>query len=371
MDISFHHTTTYVLARLAGFQHPEARVIAYAAQYVDDARATGTIRFSDGTTFDRIATAHFCHLVPPEDLPELLENYDNHLNAEALVPFHFLPGNLGLGVGQGQAAPMINRLLCTADSEPAAHLRRACIDHRGAANQLQRLGITAHVYADTWAHQGFLGLDHPLNRIQGLLHPAWSFSTLLQDSESKLAGLMNVGHAMALTLPDEPFLSWGYRDRDGNLIKRDNWELFSEAAARLVGFFLEFRGEDPAEPLRPADQDAIRNAFREITDPVPLARQQAWLARLATDTFSFGALKAAELADLEYQPEGPGSWEAEALAGSGVADPVFATSDWKHFQDAAREHRAEVMERILPAFGLALPRARPQGSPTSVQFELS
>ncbi len=37
MQIDFHHTVTYVIARLAGFSQTEAGVIAYSAQYVDDA----------------------------------------------------------------------------------------------------------------------------------------------------------------------------------------------------------------------------------------------------------------------------------------------------------------------------------------------
>lgn len=41
MQIDFHHATTYVLARLAGFEHPEANIIAYSAQYVDDATNSG------------------------------------------------------------------------------------------------------------------------------------------------------------------------------------------------------------------------------------------------------------------------------------------------------------------------------------------
>lgn len=37
MQIDVHHTTTYVAARLAGFEQRKVEIIAYAAQYVDDA----------------------------------------------------------------------------------------------------------------------------------------------------------------------------------------------------------------------------------------------------------------------------------------------------------------------------------------------
>ena len=37
---------TYVLARMVGFKHEEANIIAYSAQYVDDATNAGTINKS-------------------------------------------------------------------------------------------------------------------------------------------------------------------------------------------------------------------------------------------------------------------------------------------------------------------------------------
>lgn len=58
MQIDFHHGVTYVLARFAGFAPPEARVIAYASQYVDDAVTTGAVRFDNGAMYARISSAH-------------------------------------------------------------------------------------------------------------------------------------------------------------------------------------------------------------------------------------------------------------------------------------------------------------------------
>jgi hypothetical protein len=37
MQIDFHHAVTYLCARMAGFAAAEAEIIAYSAQYVDDA----------------------------------------------------------------------------------------------------------------------------------------------------------------------------------------------------------------------------------------------------------------------------------------------------------------------------------------------
>ena len=84
MQIDFHHSVTYVLSRIAGFLHSEASIIAYCAQYVDDATNSGIIHFDNGWSFDRICSAH-----------KLLDyrNFQELANHHVWIPFHFLPGN--------------------------------------------------------------------------------------------------------------------------------------------------------------------------------------------------------------------------------------------------------------------------------------
>ncbi len=43
-----------------------------------------------------------------------------------------------------------------------------CIREQEARYGLYRLGVTMHVYADTWAHQGFAGVNHRVNDIRAL-----------------------------------------------------------------------------------------------------------------------------------------------------------------------------------------------------------
>ena len=57
MQVDFHHATTYVLARIAGFEQPEAETIAYASQYVDDATSEGAVCFDNGAVY----IIHFGH----------------------------------------------------------------------------------------------------------------------------------------------------------------------------------------------------------------------------------------------------------------------------------------------------------------------
>jgi len=62
MQIDFHHTATYVTARSAGFGHRKADTIAYAAQYVDDAINSGTLRFHNGPCIPESALPTKCSI---------------------------------------------------------------------------------------------------------------------------------------------------------------------------------------------------------------------------------------------------------------------------------------------------------------------
>ncbi|MDD5057195.1 MAG: hypothetical protein PHQ60_04930 [Sideroxydans sp.] len=94
MQIDFHHATTYVVARDAGFSHDDANVIAYAAQYVDDATSSGTILFDNRAAYNRISSAH--KMLDARNAEELANHY-------VWMSFHFLPGNGGFAAGENPA----------------------------------------------------------------------------------------------------------------------------------------------------------------------------------------------------------------------------------------------------------------------------
>jgi len=56
-------TLTYIAARLAGFNRTKASIIAYSAQYVDDATNSGVIHFKNGAMYSRISSAHKCWII--------------------------------------------------------------------------------------------------------------------------------------------------------------------------------------------------------------------------------------------------------------------------------------------------------------------
>ena len=101
MQIDFHHTATYVIARFAGFENEEAKIIAHSAQYVDDATNDGTINFDNGAMYKRISSAH-----------KMLDyrNFADLANHQVWIPFHFLPGNGGKPAGMNPAGSFIEKI---------------------------------------------------------------------------------------------------------------------------------------------------------------------------------------------------------------------------------------------------------------------
>lgn len=367
MQIDFHHTVTYALARLAGFAHGESAIIAYAAQYVDDATNQGEIHFKNHAPYDHIASAHPVIPTNFHEAEGFKGNFNNSLNAEAWIPFHFLPGNGGLPAGQGADMDMVRRLICQPDSPIAQRMVAACLDAKDRPNGLHRLGITAHVFADTFVHYDFVGLKDGINRVEELIHdPGNTAHPYAEDIESKMAAALPLGHGMVLTLPDQPFRQWGYVDRDGHPKRRDNQVLFMNASEKLLDLFCYHRGHGEGGSLADGDRAVLRWAFAAFTDENGDARHEAWMDLLAGKMdgmrFSFGALGEIELEQVRYVPKGEGSWKFKALGtDKAVDDPedvftysdAFEQSDWKRFHDALKDHRSEVLDRIVTEeFGL-------------------
>lgn len=382
MQIDFHHAVTYVVARAAGFFHIPAQTIAYAAQAVDDAVSGSTIVFDNGAMFKRHASAH--KMLDYRNLREL----GNHL---VWLPFHFLPGNGGLTDRRDPGGSFIEKLVCRPDSLVARDMVAACIVDQDRPYALHRLGVSMHVYADTWAHQGFAGVNHDVNRAHDLSddeHEEHGVKERLKDFfgdifEKAASGLVGdafpLGHGAVLSFPDRPYLQWRYKDYKGRPVERDNTATFMEAAQRMCEGMQRYRAKDPQAdvPGLPAGYaSAIERQLRETTDPDGEKRHQAWLEAIAEGKFPFGRQV------IDYVASGPGSWKHAALGAAGDAedamiaqmdlterveylfkagattkgrftyDPQFLTSDYKLFHDALQAHRFHVIHELLPRYGI-------------------
>ncbi|MDO8607396.1 MAG: hypothetical protein Q7R40_12740 [Phaeospirillum sp.] len=358
MQIDFHHAVTYVVARWAGFPHAAAATIAHAAQYVDDATNNGPVRFADGRLYYRTASAH--RMLDMKNLSA----QQNHL---AWVPFHFLPSGEGVG---------IERLVCRPNSALARHMLECCIDdsyedkstRKPSAHALYRLGITAHVYADTWAHQNFVGIVDPINQVKRLRTANDELDPNPWDAVKQILSrlfrreLPALGHGQALTEPDLPWLNWTYVNGRGETIKRRNLDLFVDAADHLAQFFRRFRVADAKAEvagLSPAQKSQLRALFDALRDQNGEQRHAAWL-----DAITKGRIHGIAPVPLGYIAKGPGSWKDAALAitedaESSEARPTysaaFLASEWKMFHDAAMDHLRMMTRHIFPQYGLVIP----------------
>jgi hypothetical protein len=362
MQIDFHHAVTYTIARLAGFEHKDADTIAYCAQYVDDAINSGTIFFTSGEMYNRIGSAH-----------RMLDyrNFQELANHHVWIPFHFLPGNDGKDATANKDGKFLDKIICRPNSKVALDMVQSCIDARSKPYALHRLGITMHVYADTWAHQGFAGVNHPVNQVHEVAdfdgRPDSGFELRMKEFFSDVfdavgsrfvSETLPLGHGAVLSYPDRPYLRWSYVDCNGKRVERDNPKDFIEAAENMYKVLLSFRNGTalqtaPAMPQQ--DRSRIAERLAGFEDDDGETRHRRWLRDIAGGAFSFGKV------ELLYQPKGQDSWKFDAVgARHGMGgerelyqyQPNFLRSNWKHFHDALMAHRFAVLHEILPKYNI-------------------
>ena len=352
MQIDFHHAVTYVISRLAGFEHDKAEIIAYSAQYVDDAVNEGPVSFDNGAIFNRNSSAH-----------KMLDyrNFEQLGNSQCWVSFHFLPGNGGKKAGENPTGSFVNKLECTPNSFVAKDMLEHSFENRHKPYALQQLGIAMHVYADTWAHQGFVGINHDFNDIKevNVINDntmSWAdkassfFGEVWDNVQSQVVGdALPLGHGAVLSYPDMPHLHWTFTRRNGDKLDRVNYENFIEAAENMCKFMQRWQGKAQTG-LGEKQTAIILNLFRTIVEENGEKRHERWLDEIANGTFSFGKQK------LTYIGIGEGSWKFKALGKATRKvykyTPEFLDSNWKHFHDALLAHRFGVIHEILPRYGI-------------------
>jgi hypothetical protein len=356
MNIDFHYGVVYVIARVSGLARDAARTVAHACQYVDDATTPGILRFAGGETFERFATAH-----------KMFDysNTENDQNRLVWTPFHFLPA--------GEGVTLQEKAVCRPDSAVARDVMRRAIRQRNAASALHRLGVTLHTYVDTWAHQGFAGIECAVNRVSELKvenGPEKSWITRVAEAaerakdkiESKLVSdALPVGHGAALHYPDLPWADWSYIDGNGKHVQRQNLDQFMQAAEMACRAVRGFVAGDEAfekQPGLPAEvADAVRLQLRDNISEDEQQRLTAFCAAVEA-----GTIPGLKEAIPGYIAKGQDSWKWQATGLLNDDDSGehpqwhegFETSNYRLFHDAVKEHRFVVTQEILPAHGLRI-----------------
>ena len=354
MQIDGHHTLTYIVARLAEYPHPQASIIAYSAQYVDDATNSGVIHFNNLAMYSRISSAH-----------KMLDyrNSDELSNHKVWIPFHFLPGNGGKPAGKNPDGTFIRKLVCRPDSYVARDMLRVCARDFQNPYFLHRLGITMHVYADTWAHQGFAGVNHKINQVKDIKSNNKSLDRSFFNKIANyfLSKTFPLGHGAALSHPDRPSLIWEYRNGFNEKVKRDNSAIFMDALDKMCRAMQCYRAKDldmdlesmPGMPVK--DAKKILSLIKSIKGDSGAIRHEKWLDEIRQGRFSFGPQ------NIRYDAKGKGSWKNKAIGQLASADTgletfkyknSFLTSNWKLFHDALQAHRFDILHDVLPRYGI-------------------
>jgi len=200
MDTEFHYYMTGIIARAAGFSEEESKIIATASEYVDENDVC--LEIEDRSKKNDV----YCNYI--SQTMNILKPKRKLMRIYPI--FHFVPGD-----PMNNTACRIDGKMHWLNTTPDSELANKWIDAAFKASsdtQLYRIGIATHCYADTWAHQNFVGWYDYFNDISKDIKP-------------------DIGHANAEHHPDWPAHRWV----DDRLVEDevDNTARFLDAAEKI------------------------------------------------------------------------------------------------------------------------------------------
>jgi len=347
MQKDFHFYTVYALARAAGFDADNSHVIAYASQHTDDAKYEHPLEFENGGRFQQVLTAHrFLDL----------DALGNATCYRIWVPFHFLPGNLGVD--------FYERMLTRANSTVAQRMIGEFLGSNLKPYSLHWLGIILHVYADTWSHQNFIGVIHEnMNDVSGLKVRRVSKNSMESLLNKLKQGILEyaapkLGHAQAGTIPDEPYRVWQYKDYKGKKFYIYNLERSLDAAQNCYMVLLRFLRLFPQfSRNRPLPwQEIVGSISRLFSMKGDLDdRAEAWQKTISDGGLGFAPEDkdiGLDYNDREWFKAAVNVIKTDYEDDRYERKPGFETSNWKYFHDAAAFHRFTVLHEILSDYGI-------------------
>lgn len=238
-----HFYALLALSRACGFKKKSAYQLAYASQFVDDAKINliflhnmtpkeGLDWVENTPAFFNIATCHAYFRIATFNYEAMVNN---------TTAFHFVPGCEGQG--------FTKKLRCKEESPVILDILTEAFQE----DNLIRFGMVLHSYADTFAHQGFSGMLSKVNAINNChvkTVRSWQLIEPFSGFLKNLGGekfekyfdkvLPAYGHVQALDFPDLPYLVWSYEyDHSDDFrgarqqVEVDNRERYQRAFRKL------------------------------------------------------------------------------------------------------------------------------------------
>jgi hypothetical protein len=350
MQIDMHFYGVYALARAAGIKPDSAHTIAYASQFVDDALEGEVNILPNHQAVFPIVTSH-----KPID-------YQNAMFRDqwkVWVSFHFLPGNLKAG------RSFYEKMQClkATESQTAGKILEHALARKSKPYGAHLAGVTAHVYADTFAHYGFVGLSADWNKVKyGSVKASPSHSSRIknyvagkfENFKIRIAGTfaesVPVGHGAVATYPDRPYLRWKYvREKNRKEVSRNNPKDFLMGCEHLYNFFVEFVTDNPTHG-KPAARE-----FGDIRAKVEAVlkkegkkqdRIKQWKSAIANNSLFQATQKDKRV---KYDES---VWEYHRINKHLAVNQTLDNCHASHFIHAAWKHRNYVLYELLPEVGL-------------------
>lgn len=352
MQLDMHFYGVYAIARAAGIKPETARTIAYASQFVDDAIDDKVIVLLDQKAVLPIMTSH-----KPLDFKNAMPDDQ----WKVWIPFHFLPGNSG--------HDFVERMACRKNSEPAKKMIRHALDHKNKEYWPHLIGLTAHVYADTFSHFGFVGFSHNFNKAKSdsiMISEGHSRGIIgyvkekFEDFKTRFAGnfaeIVPIGHGSVATYPDRPYLDWSFKYESGNHepsdTNRNNLINFHEGCKCLYDFFYEFAQANLVDRDHNGHKgwdvisDEVKNILKE--EGQKNERIESWKKAIKSGVF---CVVTSIDKEIDYNEN---DWKIafdqyKAKRGDEIKD-----TDAYRFIRAAQRHRDFVLRELLPDSGLII-----------------
>jgi hypothetical protein len=221
---------TYLIAARSGFKNKDAKILAYSSQYIDN-------------------NDHIFNISPGTEA-----HYQNYISQTKNITkprkklfriypiFHFVPGRV-LNKNSQRKDGKLHYLNTTPDNKNANQI----LDKALSTNNLYQIGLAVHAFADTYAHQNFVGYFEGYNFLGGLL----------QKSPAK------VGHASAAHKPDIPNLIWNDQRLCSFNCKRNNKEIFLKAAARIFEKLIRYNNPQISVQKLESEKDKLLSDLSE------------------------------------------------------------------------------------------------------------
>jgi hypothetical protein len=217
MHKDFHLYGTYLASRLAGFNKNEASSIACAAQAVDD--------FTYGEYGSCIGMVNMA--TTREEPKNILQTL--------WTTFHFLPSEINNHIFDYEIRLRTAPRGILFDNL-STKLRE--IFREGTSNlNLARAGVTMHVLADTYAHEGFSGIISAKNgviNVVGTEKMSPAVFSYTPGFTTKIVDSAKIGHGSVGYFPDITWLDYSYERAGEAKIKRYNPKIFIDAFAKMI-----------------------------------------------------------------------------------------------------------------------------------------